>query len=100
MGVVVGPDRQRTTGLGPYGIILYMKAIQVTFDDKLLAQLDRDPEVRRDGRSAVLRRAAAEYLRRARKSEIAEAYRKAYAADGSLGDELRDWEGQGVWPSE
>ncbi|MEO8212767.1 MAG: ribbon-helix-helix protein, CopG family [Myxococcales bacterium] len=77
-----------------------MKAIQVTFDDKLLAQLDRDPEVRRDGRSAVLRRAAAEYLRRARKSEIAEAYRKAYAADGSLGDELRDWEGQGVWPSE
>jgi metal-responsive CopG/Arc/MetJ family transcriptional regulator len=79
---------------------MYMKAIQVTFDEKLLAHLDRDKEVRRDGRSAVLRRAAAEYLRRARRSEISEAYRQAYATRGDHGDELRDWEGQGVWPND
>jgi metal-responsive CopG/Arc/MetJ family transcriptional regulator len=34
-----------------------MKAIQVTFDERLLCQFDADDEVRRDGRSAVLRRA-------------------------------------------
>lgn len=77
-----------------------MKCIQVTFDEKLLARLDRDAEVRRDGRSAVLRRAAEEYLRRARQAQIAKAYREAYAASGTLGDELSGWEGQGEWPGE
>lgn len=85
---------------GPYGKTIYMKSIQVTFDEKLLAQLDRDQEVRRHGRSAVLRRAAAEYLRRARRSEISEAYRKAYASGADESDELNGWEGQGVWPSQ
>ena len=41
-----------------------MKPVQVLFDELLLKRLDADEEVRRDGRSAVLRRAAAEYLRR------------------------------------
>ncbi len=40
-----------------------MKAIQVTCDDHLLARLDRDGKVQRDGRSAVLTRAADLYLR-------------------------------------
>lgn len=75
-----------------------MKAIQVLFDDALLRRLDRDAEVRRDGRSAVLRRAAAEYLRQARRKEIAEAYRRAYADKAGLGEEFSGWEDQGVWP--
>ena len=41
-----------------------MKPIQVMFDEKLLAHLDADDEVRKDGRSAVMRRAVADYLRR------------------------------------
>jgi len=49
---------------------MYMKAIQVTLDDDLLARLDRDEEVQRDGRSAVLRRAAELYLRKRRASAI------------------------------
>ena len=36
-----------------------MKAIQVMFDETLLKRLDADAEVRKVGRSAVLRRAAA-----------------------------------------
>ena len=52
-----------------------MKAIQITLDDALLARLDADEEVQRDGRSAVLRRAADEYLRRRRKRSIAESVR-------------------------
>ena len=43
-----------------------MKPIQVLFDEALLRRLDADAEVRKVGRSAVLRRAAAEYLRKRR----------------------------------
>ena len=32
-----------------------MKAIQITFDEGLLETLDRDEEVQRNGRSAVIR---------------------------------------------
>lgn len=75
-----------------------MKAIQVMFDEKLLARLDASPEVREEGRSAVLRRAAESYLRDRRRREIAEAYRRAYADDGGLGEELEGWEDEGAWP--
>jgi metal-responsive CopG/Arc/MetJ family transcriptional regulator len=72
-----------------------MKAIQVMFDEVLLKRLDADPEVRRAGRSAVLRRATAEYLRRSRARRIAEAYQHAYGASGGLGDEFAGWECEG-----
>jgi metal-responsive CopG/Arc/MetJ family transcriptional regulator len=75
-----------------------MKAIQVTLDDALLAKLDADEEVKRDGRSAVLRRAADEYLRRRRKRAIADQYAKAYGGNPGLGEDFDGWEGQGVWP--
>jgi metal-responsive CopG/Arc/MetJ family transcriptional regulator len=50
-----------------------MKAIQVLMDEALLRRLDSDEEVQKHGRSAVLRRAAAEYLRRSRSRRIAAA---------------------------
>ena len=75
-----------------------MKAIQVTMDEELIAALDADPEVRRDGRSAVLRRAAADYLRRRRAAAIADQYRQAYAGSPGLGAEFSGWEEEGVWP--
>jgi metal-responsive CopG/Arc/MetJ family transcriptional regulator len=74
-----------------------MKVIQISFDEKLLARLDKDPEVRRDGRSAVLRRAAFDYLRRKRRSEISEAYRRAY---GGGAPDLEGWANEGRWPDE
>jgi metal-responsive CopG/Arc/MetJ family transcriptional regulator len=77
-----------------------MKSIQVTFDERLLAELDATEEVRRDGRSAVLRRAAAEYLRHRRRWEIAEGYKRAYGDNAGLSDEFAGWEDQGEWPDE
>lgn len=77
----------------------YMKAIQVTLDETLLARLDATEEARRDGRSAVLRRALSEYLGRRRRSEIAEAYARAYGEVGNM-DELAGWESEGVWPED
>jgi len=77
-----------------------MKAIQVMLDEDLVARLDASEEVRVEGRSAVLRRAAAEYLDRRRREAIADQYRKAYAGAAGLGEELEGWQDQGSWPEE
>ncbi len=77
-----------------------MKAVQVTLDDRLLAELDADEEVRRVGRSAVLRRIAAEYLQRRRQETIDRQYRQAYRGGRTVREELEGWEDEGVWPSE
>jgi hypothetical protein len=77
-----------------------MKAIQVSFDEALLEELDRTEEVRRDGRSAVLRRAVVEYLRQKRQHSIAERYAQAYGTGPGLGKEFDGWEDQGRWPQE
>jgi metal-responsive CopG/Arc/MetJ family transcriptional regulator len=74
-----------------------MKAIQITVDDALLARLDRDPEVKRLGRSAVFRRAVDAYLQQRRKTAIADAYRTAYGRRGAPRD-LENWADEGVWP--
>ena len=75
-----------------------MKSIQITVDEGLLARLDADEEVRRDGRSAVIRRAADEYLRQRRRRAIAEQYARAYGADGRLDEAFSGWEQEGAWP--
>jgi len=77
---------------------IHMKPVQVMFDERLLARLDATEEVCRDGRSAVLRRATEEYLRRRRRGEIDEAYRRAYADEPGLGDEFAGWADEGAWP--
>ena len=55
---------------------LYMKAIQVTVDERLLKSLDANAEAKRDGRSAVIRRALAQYLARRRSAELDERIRR------------------------
>jgi len=77
-----------------------MKPIQVMFDEQLLAKLDATDEVKRQGRSAVLRRATEDYLRRRRRWTISEGYRSAYGAVGGLGEEYAGWDGQGEWPED
>lgn len=67
-------------------------------DEALLERLDADAEVRKFGRSAVLRRAAAAYLKRSQARRIAEAYRRAYASRPGLGDEFAGWEREAAWP--
>ena len=76
-----------------------MKPIQLLIDEPLLRRLDADAEVKAVGRSEVLRRAAAAYLRRSRARRIAEAYGKAYGEGDGLGDEWAGWEDEGVWPA-
>jgi metal-responsive CopG/Arc/MetJ family transcriptional regulator len=77
-----------------------MKPIQVMIDEDLLAALDAHADTKALGRSAVLRRAAAEYLRRHRARTTAEAYRRAYGRGRGLGRELQGWPDEGAWPEE
>ncbi len=50
----------------------------MTLDDRLLETLDRDEEVQRNGRSAALRRAMTDYLRKKHREAMAEAYQRGY----------------------
>lgn len=77
-----------------------MKAIQITVDDRLLARLDRDPEVKRLGRSAVFRTAVEAYLQDRRTQRIDDAYRRGYAKNRGIGPEWNGWAEEGVWPEE
>ena len=77
-----------------------MKAIQVTMDEGLLEKLDRHPAVRERGRSAVLREAAAEYLKRREADEIARRYRAGYRDSATLDNELDGWPDEGAWPED
>ena len=74
-----------------------MKTIQITMDEELLARLDKAEEVRQIGRSAVLRRATAEYLARQSRIEIARQYQEAYGANADLGKEFKGWEDVAAW---
>ena len=68
-----------------------MKAVQIMFDEDLLAELDETSEVREKGRSAVLRQLTSDFLRQRREQEIDAQYERAYAGvEDPLG---KDFEG-------
>ncbi len=77
-----------------------MKPIQVMIDEKLLVALDADGDVEREGRSAVIRRIVADYLRRKQASAIDEEYRRGYGQSAGLGRGWEGWEEQGAWPED
>ena len=75
-----------------------MKAVQVVLDEALLERLDRLPEVREFGRSAVLREAAIEYLGHREAEDIARRYQTGYRDAAALDDEFDGWPDEGAWP--
>ena len=77
-----------------------MKTIQITMNERLLARLDTDPEVREKGRSAFLRKAATEYLRHRERETISAQYKAAYGDVAEVAEELGGWAEEGVWPSD
>lgn len=78
-----------------------MKAVQIMFDEDLLAQLDETADVREKGRSAVLRQLTSDFLRQSREREIDAQYERAYTGiENPLGKEFEGWEEEGVWPPE
>ena len=74
-----------------------MKAVQVVFDETLLARLDSQDEVKQRGRSAVLRRLVADYLDHCRAESIDARYREGYGAKPGLGEEFEGWTQEAAW---
>ena len=68
-------------------------------DDNILNDFDKDDDVRKQGRSAIFRKLASEYLRLKREKKITAFYTEAYGSpsDG-LGPEYEGWEDEGAWP--
>jgi len=78
-----------------------MKAVQIMFDEDLLAALDETVDVREKGRSAVLREITSDFLQRRRKQEIDAQYERAYAGvKDPLGKDFEGWDEEGIWPPE
>lgn len=75
-----------------------MKPVQIVLDEELLAGLDRDEEVRRSGRSKVVRGLVAAYLESRREARLDAQYRQGYGNALRLSEELDGWDEEGSWP--
>ena len=77
------------------------RSVQISLDQELLEQVDREPEAQRDGRSALIRRALRVYLELKRRREIDQAYLQGYGgqADEVFGEFAELLKGQS-WPDE
>lgn len=86
-----------------YTAIMPARSVQISLDEELLREIDRRPETRRDGRSAVIKRALQLYLDHKRRDAVDESYARAYGGRGSTAtqpkefDELLDSQ---AWPDE
>jgi metal-responsive CopG/Arc/MetJ family transcriptional regulator len=76
-----------------------METIQVVLDAKLLRATDRAARRTKLNRSALVRNALREHLRRLQIRELEERDRKGYQSNPQ-GEELTDWESEAVWPME
>jgi len=77
-----------------------MKHVQILIDEEMLADLDADNEVRRTGRSKVLRRLVASYLESRREDRLDSHYRRGYSEEPGVNEELEGWAEEGSWPEE
>ena len=75
------------------------KAVQISMDTDLLRRIDRDPEVRKRGRSAFVRSAVELYLKAKRRRDVEQVIARAYEgqADAML-EEIVDLIGDQAWP--
>ena len=75
-----------------------MEIIQVVLDTKLLKAADLAAKRQRVNRSALIRHALQEHLKRLREAELEERDRRGYAAQPQREDEFRIWEDAAAWP--
>ncbi len=75
------------------------RSVQISLDEGLLREVDRDPEAKKQGRSAVIRRALRLYLDLKRRRVIDAAYARAYEGKSDeVFEEFADLLGSQPWP--
>jgi metal-responsive CopG/Arc/MetJ family transcriptional regulator len=77
-----------------------METIQVVIDKKLLSAADRLVRKTKTNRSALIREALREHLRRAHVRALEEEERRAYEALPQDMEAVELWEAEAVWPPE
>jgi metal-responsive CopG/Arc/MetJ family transcriptional regulator len=77
-----------------------MEIIQVVLDTKLLRAADRAARRAKVNRSALIRDALREHLRRLEIKTLEDRDREGYAKGPQLRDELLAWESEAAWPEE
>jgi metal-responsive CopG/Arc/MetJ family transcriptional regulator len=77
-----------------------MRIVQIVLDKKLLQAADQAAKRTRRNRSALVREALREYLRRLelRASEVSD--RQGYSRQSPADAEARAWESEATWPEE
>ena len=76
------------------------KPVQISLDTRLLERVDRDPQTRKEGRSAFIRDAIELYLAARRRRTIDAQIFEAYAdVDDELLAEATEWMEEQAWPA-
>jgi metal-responsive CopG/Arc/MetJ family transcriptional regulator len=77
------------------------KNVQISIDEELLREVDRQPEAKRNGRSAYIRNALRSYMNRQRELAIDAAYEAAYRrSSNEVYEEFKNLLGSQAWPEE
>ena len=77
-----------------------METIQVVLDTKLLQAADRVAKRQKVNRSALIRRALQEHLKRLPVLDLEEHDRRGYEAQPQREREFRVWEDAAAWPED
>ena len=75
-----------------------METIQVVLDTKLLKATDLAAKRHKLNRSALIRQALQQHLKRLRELELEERDRRGYLAQPQREEEYRIWEDAAAWP--
>jgi metal-responsive CopG/Arc/MetJ family transcriptional regulator len=75
-----------------------METIQVVLDAKLLKEADLAAKRQKVNRSALIRHALQQHLKRLRELELEERDRRGYLARPQADEEFRNWEDAAAWP--
>ena len=75
------------------------KPVQISLDTKLLDRIDRDPQTKKQGRSAFIRDAVLLYLEAKRRREVDAHIRSAFGGrDAELLEDVERMLGGQAWP--
>jgi metal-responsive CopG/Arc/MetJ family transcriptional regulator len=77
-----------------------MEIVQVVLDKKLLQAADQAAKRARQNRSALVRDALREHLRRLELRACEERDRQGYSRQSQAESEARGWESEAAWPPE
>jgi len=81
-------------------LIPHMEVVQIVLDKKLLQAADQAARRTRRNRSALVRDALREHLRRLELRAREERDRQGYSRQSPADAESRDWESEATWPQE